>query len=234
MQLNSSQRLALIVLGAVILIAVLFQFSRKILATRGEDIVFRDSTDSSEQTMPDASGPMTVGTIYVHVAGAVCKPGVYPFKSGTRIFQAIKAAGGTTDAADLGSFNLAAPVEDGAKLYIPAKGEDYSTSGVSDNYAGQTNAMAAASGQTFSSRSNSSSGRTTSNKFKSPGEGSVDINSAGATELTRLPGVGPSTASAIIEYRTSIGRFVSPQQLMDVKGIGPKKFAKMQPFIVCR
>ncbi len=234
MQLNSSQRLALIVLSAIILVAVLFQFSKKILATRGEEIVFRDSSDSNEQAIPDASAPMTVGTIYVHVAGAVRKPGVYPFKTGTRIFQAIKAAGGTTDAADLKSFNLAAPVEDGAKLYIPAQGEEYSASDTNDSYTGQTGAMPLSSSQEFNSRSTTGSGRATSNKLKSPGEGSVDINSAGATELTRLPGVGPSTASAIIEYRTGIGRFTSAQQLMDVKGIGPKKFAKMQPFIVCR
>jgi len=234
MQLNTSQRLALIALGAVVLVVGLYQFSRKILATRGEDIVFRDSSDSTEQTLPDSSVPATGGTIYVHLAGAVRKPGVYTFKSGTRIFQAIKAAGGTTDAADLESFNLAAPVEDGAKLYIPAKGEDYISSSTGGNYSGESNAMQAASGQTYSSRSKGSSGHTASNKFKSPGEGSVDINSAGATELTRLPGVGPSTAAKIIEYRSSIGRFATPQQLMDVKGIGPKKFAKMQPFIACR
>lgn len=234
MQINTSQRLALIVLCAVISAAALFQYSRKILATRGEDIVFRDFSDSKEQTIPDSLVPATGATIYVHVAGAVRKPGVYPLKTGTRIFQALRAAGGATDAANLESFNLAAPVEDGSKLYVPSQGEDTSESEINGNNIGQTNSMPLNSGLTYRSRSNPGSNRTVSNKFKTPGEGYVDINSAGETELTRLPGVGPSTAAKIVEYRNSIGRFSSPQQLMDVKGIGPKKFAKMQPFIVCR
>lgn len=234
MQLNTPKRLALLFLGVIILIGVLFHYSRRFFSTSGEDIVFRESAGSVEQTMPNSTVSTVGGTIYVHVAGAVHKPGVYPFKSGTRIFQALKAAGGTTNAADLKSFNLAAPVEDGAKLYIPSRGEDISASDLVGNYSGQTSTTPLSSGQSYEYKSSSSSSRSASNKFKTPGEGTIDLNSAGQSELTRLPGVGPSTAAKIIEYRTSIGRFASPQQLMDVKGIGSKKFAKMQPFIVCR
>ena len=68
-------------------------------------------------------------------------------------------------------------------------------------------------------------------KFKNPGDGMVNLNTAGAGELQKLPGVGPSTAAKILEYRQGIGRFTDVQQLQDVKGIGEKKFAKMRPFL---
>lgn len=75
---------------------------------------------------------------------------------------------------------------------------------------------------------------TGSTKFKTPGEGTIDLNTATPDDLQRLPGVGPSTAQRILEYRQEIGKFTDAKQLMDVKGIGEKKFAKMQPFVIVR
>jgi competence protein ComEA len=68
-------------------------------------------------------------------------------------------------------------------------------------------------------------------KFKNPGDGLVNINTADLTTLQKLPGVGPSTAQKFIEYRTQIGRFASVEQVQDIKGIGPKKYAKLRPFL---
>jgi comEA protein len=76
-----------------------------------------------------------------------------------------------------------------------------------------------------------SKGSATSSKFKSPGDGVVNINTADVTELQKLPGVGPSTALKFIEYRTQIGKFASVEQIQDIKGIGPKKYEKLRPFI---
>jgi competence protein ComEA len=78
-----------------------------------------------------------------------------------------------------------------------------------------------------SSRSSDSS----STKFKNPGDGVVNINTAGAAELQKLPGVGPAMSQRILEKRQEIGHFRDVSQLMDVKGIGSKTFAKMQPFV---
>jgi competence protein ComEA len=75
------------------------------------------------------------------------------------------------------------------------------------------------------------SGSGSGSKFKNPGDGVVNINTAGPAELQKLPGVGPSTAQKFIEYRTQIGRFASVEQVQDIKGIGPKKYAKLRPFI---
>ncbi len=81
-----------------------------------------------------------------------------------------------------------------------------------------------------SGRRRSESSKTVS-KFKNPGDGVVNINTADLAELQKLPGVGPSTAQKFIEYRTQIGRFASIEQVQDIKGIGPKKYAKLRPFI---
>jgi competence protein ComEA len=80
----------------------------------------------------------------------------------------------------------------------------------------------------------SASGSSASDKFKNPGDGVIDLNTATEAEFQKLPGVGPSTAAHIMEYRKQIGKFTSVEQIMDIKGIGPKKFAKMQPFLTVK
>ena len=68
-------------------------------------------------------------------------------------------------------------------------------------------------------------------KLRDPSEGLVNVNTAGVDELTRLPGVGPKMASKIVDYRTQIGPFRSPEDLRNVSGIGEKKLDKMRPFL---
>jgi competence protein ComEA len=149
--------------------------------------------------------------LVVHVAGEVKKPGVYRLAPGSRNEDAVKAAGGPLEKADLDGINLAQPVEDGVQLLVPEKG-------------------AAAPQREFATRA----ARGGSGKLTRPGEGTVNINTATATDLQRLPGVGPSTAAKILAYRKEAGRFAAPDQLMEVSGIGEKKFAAMQPFVRVR
>jgi comEA protein len=87
---------------------------------------------------------------------------------------------------------------------------------------------ARSSGSARASRSSGSSG---SAKFKNPGDGTVNINTAGAAELQKLPGVGPAMAARIMEHRQQKGPFRDVSQLTDVRGIGSKTLAKMRPFI---
>jgi competence protein ComEA len=68
-------------------------------------------------------------------------------------------------------------------------------------------------------------------KLKNPGDGEVDVNTADSEELQRLPGVGPAMAQRILTARQSFGGFRTPQDLLEVRGIGPKKYAKMAPFV---
>ena len=134
--------------------------------------------------------------IAVHVVGAVNEPGVYHLESGARADDALRAAGGANANADLRRVNLAAAVYDGAQLYIPRVGERMPVDlPASSAVSGPNNA---GGGQ------NSVAGSATS----STQPAIIDLNLATAVDLDRLPGVGPSTAKAIIDHRTrnEIGR----------------------------
>ena len=142
--------------------------------------------------------------MYVDVGGAVLKPGLIVLDEGARVNDAVQAAGGFTEAADTSAVNLAAPLADGEKLYVPSQGE---------SGAGASSASAQPAGQT-----GSVSGR-------------ININTATLDELDELPGVGPATAQAIIEDREANGRFESLEDIMRVSGIGEKKFEKLEDAI---
>ncbi len=141
--------------------------------------------------------------VVVHVAGAVVDPGVHELPPGARVIDAIRAAGGLTGEADVARINLAAPIADGERVYVLKVGEESAPS-----------VPGAASG---------SSGGTAS--------GLVNLNEADEAALDALPGVGPSTAKAILEHRRKIGRFTSVDQLLDVRGIGEAKLEQIRPLV---
>lgn len=149
--------------------------------------------------------------IVVHVAGEVNAPGVYSLAPGSRMVDALDAAGGPTNRADLEVINLATPITDATQIYVPARNQTVRPTfrrpqpGVNGGMNG------GATGQTDNQQG-----------------GVININRASATELEQLPGVGPATAQAIIDYRTSNGPFAAPEDLLEVKGIGPAKFASMR------
>ncbi len=162
------------------------------------------------------------GPTVVHVIGAVAKPGVVTLKPGARTQDAVAAAGGPTPQADLQAINLAERLDDGRQLVVPTKG-DVASAEV------RPVPVAASRG-----RGSSGDRRDGPKKLRTAGEGTVDINSAAAEDLQRLPGIGPAMAVRIVEHRRQSGKFTAAEQLMDVSGIGAKTFAKMQPFIRVR
>ena len=173
----------------------------------------RVRTSDSDQ-MPVGGARNRSGEVVFQVVGCVNAPGVYRLPWGSRVYEAIQAAGGARPDADASSINLAAKIEDGARINVPAKV-----------------AMRPAIPGGVQSAAASAIPASASGKLKTPGEGTVNINSASVEELQRLPGVGPVTAQTIMDYRRQIGRFTTCEQLMDVKGIGPKKLEKMRPFV---
>ncbi len=143
--------------------------------------------------------------LYVHVAGAVVAPGVYPLPSGSRTDAAVAAAGGVRPDGDLDALNLAAPLADGQRVYVPMLGEiDPAT--VAD---GAAPLDPAGSGPV----------------------GPLDLNTAGVTDLERLPGIGPATAAAIVDDRTRNGPFATVDDLERVPGIGPAKLAALREMV---
>ena len=152
--------------------------------------------------------------IAVHVVGAVQQPGVYHLAAGSRGDDAVRLAGGATSQSDLKRVNLAAVLVDGQQLWIPRAGERIPQNTLPNTLpnnlsnAGPSNAAP-------------------SNNVPA----SVDINQATVADLDRLPGIGPSTARAIVDHRTRNGPFASVDDLLAVRGIGPAKLAELRALV---
>jgi competence protein ComEA len=140
--------------------------------------------------------------VVVHVTGAVRRPGLVDLPGGSRVDDAVAAAGGATRHADLATVNLARLLVDGEQIIVLRKGET---------------PPAGAAGP--------STGGTAT-----PGQ-PVDLNLATLEQLDGLPGVGPVLAQRIIDYRTAHGRFSSVDELTDVSGIGERTLADLKPLV---
>lgn len=154
------------------------------------------------------------GQIVVDVDGAVTHPGLYKLPPGSRVQAALAAAGGLSPQADAHRINRAAKLHDGQKLYVLSQGESAPPQAASG---GQS-----CEGQSCTSADGADAGSDTE------GQGLVNINTANATQLTQLPGIGPAIAQKIIDYRTANGPFTSVDDLTKVPGIGAAKLAQIK------
>jgi len=200
----------LIVLGLVI-VAVAVAVS--LLAPWGkstpvvpETFSSRDSASRHSTAPPSSTGTFSQlddeGT-WVHVVGEVSSPGLYLVAPGSRIVDAIMAAGGLTPQADECAINLARPLSDGEQLIVPSRVGDATACGVG---------ISTAVGGGGSSAP-------------------ISLSRADLTILDSLPGIGPTLAQRIIDWRTAHGGFTSVDQLNDVSGIGDKLFATLSPLV---
>jgi competence protein ComEA len=169
---------------------------------------------------PAAPGGSVPGPVWVHAAGAVLRPGLVPVADGARVADVVAAAGGAAGDADLDRVNLAAPVVDGQRVYVPHRGES------------DVPAVVDGGGAVGSGAPGEGAGRT-----DGPGGGPVvadapvDLNRATAEQLDRLPGIGPTTAAAILAWRDEHGAFRSVEELTQVRGIGPAKLELLRPLV---
>ena len=166
------------------------------------------STVVSSEPREDSQVSTTVATVAVHVAGNVLKPGVYEMPADSRVVDAIRMAGGANAIADLNAINLANRLNDAQQVYVPAVGEKMPSSANSQGAGGDGTGSA-------------------TNSVEYP----ININTADVALLDELPGVGPSTAQAIVTYRDQNGPFASVSGLEDVPGIGPAKVAAIQRLV---
>ena len=153
---------------------------------------------SSDAARPS---PEAAGELVVHVVGQVGAPGLVRVPTGSRVADALAAAGGATAGADLARVNLARPVVDGEQLLVPLPGE----------------VVAAPSG-----------GAAASSGDGGPGGGLVDLNQADLAALDSLDGIGPVLAQRILDWRQEHGRFTSVEELGEVTGIGDTLLARLR------
>jgi competence protein ComEA len=179
------------------------------------------ATTASGSLSPVSSSTPT--DVAVYVCGAVKNPGVYTFAPGARVIDAIKQAGGPLPDADVEQINLAQPLGDAMKVTVPHKGQTLA----SDSFVSNDGTMSTS--YHHSRRSHGRSSRLSAHKLAA-GQ-TLDVNTASAEELVQLPGVGPSLAQRIVDYRQQNGPFQTVDDLQNVPGIGPSKFDRMAPFI---
>jgi competence protein ComEA len=146
--------------------------------------------------------PPTTVPIQVHVTGEVKHPGVYSFTAGQRVQDAIQEAGGFTEGANVSAINLAAPLDDGMQIQVPALLLDPEGQGDGGDQ-----------------------------RFASPVDFLVNINTATQAELEMLPEIGPSIAEDIITYRQQEGLFTSIEDIQKVLGIGPATYEAIKDLI---
>jgi competence protein ComEA len=146
----------------------------------------------------------TAEPVVVFVSGAVIAPGVYTLPPGSRVVDALLAAGGPAEGAAVERLNQATRLSDGMQIHMPTQGEPAAAPAV--DLSGETAA---------------------------PGTvGPVSLNRGDAATLESLPGIGPALAARVIEYREANGPFQSVEQLLEVKGIGPAILDKIRDLVV--
>ncbi len=191
----------IVAVPALVIVAILFFW----ISSHNDEIQIEDGGEVSSQgdvLTENTAGETVSAKIYVDIGGEVEMPGVYEVKEGTRLFEVIERAGGLTENADIDGINRAEAVIDGQKIMINAKGEEASIES-SD----------------------------TQTKSQNAAEGKVNINTATSAELQTIPGIGPSKAERIIEYRDTNGRFKSIDEIQNISGIGSKTFESIKEYI---
>jgi len=180
-----------------------------------------------EEENVDDSESVEVGEeneIYVYITGEVAVPGVVVLSENSRIIDAINKAGGTTNKANVSKVNLAYVLKDGMKINIP------NDSDLKENSNFEYITMSSGDGKNDNVfESTSSKPIAESNGFNNIK--TVNINTATQTELETLPGIGPSTALKIINYRNENGKFKSIEDIKNVSGIGDSKFDTLKKYI---
>ncbi len=196
--------------------------SKETVVLETEDLVYEEPEAAEENGQEEreaeavAEEQMEEAHLFVHMCGAVRNPGVYELEKGSRIFEAIEAAGGFREDACENYVNMALQLEDGWKIVIPTVEESEAV------LAAEGTSEAVFSGGQPDGAGISGSG------VKEGESGLIDINTASKEALCSLPGIGGSRADSIIAYREKNGGFAKPEDIMQVEGIKEGMFSKLK------
>ena len=204
-----------VAVGAIFAALALGYFAGDIFGSN--DLKAISSQASSNSVLETKTETLKVATslvtkIKVYITGEITNPGVYEIENNSRLTDLIALAGNTTQNADLKQCNLASFLSDGMKIIVP-------TNGQASTSCGSQSAVEAIASPGTSAAANSTTGAL------------VNLNTATEAQLEELPGVGPSYASSIIDYREKNGGFKSVIDLKNVKGIGEKRFEDLKDLV---
>jgi competence protein ComEA len=171
------------------------------LAPKGQSAVVPADAEPQPRPAASASAVASGAVIFVHILGAVARPGLYELREGARGVDAVAAAGGFAPDADQAGLNLARFLSDGEQIVVPVTGAAPPPG----------NPVAGAGGAVV--------------------PGKVNLNTADAAALETLPRVGPAMAERIIAWRTENGRFTAVEDLLSVTGIGEKTFEGLKELV---
>lgn len=204
--LNKRQKIIVVVLIIIMCIVIGYYIISKTEKYDYSDIEKISNIIEEDQEVDDN---IIENKIVIHITGEVEEEGVIELEKGARISDAIEEAGGTTEEADLSNVNLAYSLSDGQKVKIPNINEKDEEIIVVEEKAGDNIIIEG-------------------NKSK---EEKININKAAQTEIETLPGIGPSTALKIINYRNEHGKFKNIEDIKNVSGIGDSKFENIKEYI---
>ena len=205
--LTKKQKIILSIIAILVAIGIIYFINNKNQTNNIElDGNILVSNQNTKQMSQD-----TEEIVIVHITGSVKNPGIVKLKEGSRIEDAIEAAGGLTENADISNVNLAYVLDDGTKIKIP---------NLDDEDIGDEDVLSKDSGEGIIQEDE----KTTNTNI-------VNINKATENELSTLPGIGNSLATRIVEYRKQNGNFKTIEDIKNVSGIGESKFANIKDFI---
>lgn len=211
------------------------QTQKKQVTPEGQDSPAGQEISPGQET---AGAAPVAGLLYVHICGAVREPGVYGLPEGSRVYEAVREAGGFAETADENYVNLSLTLEDGWKIVIPTlkETERERTAAASAADEGRNTQDKSGIGSDFSgiTPKDGTAGGMRGGSPADEGTGLVDLNGASEAELCTLPGIGESRARSIIAYRERNGGFSRIEDIMKIEGIKEGMFSKLKDRICVR
>lgn len=220
MKLNWKLTLIIVVIS---LVAVIY-FLR---SPKPDDELLKTSSASTSVSQATTETSLA-DTVYVDVKGAVKHPGMYRLKGDARLMDAIEAAGGCVPKADKSAVNLAQKIKDQSLISIPYQHQKHGAIVKYPDDAAATPASTAKDANSSVNQGQDASATGTSGAKSDK----ININTATATDLTKLDGIGEKRAETIIRYRTEHGSFKSVDDLKNISGIGEKTVAKLKEQVI--
>lgn len=215
--LKKKQKIVIAIILGIIFIGIYYYINTKdseLLNIQEENLEIQENEEDNKKEVKNEK------KIKIHISGAVNQEGIIELETDSRIADAIEKAGGVKENACMDEINLAYPLEDGMKVYIPTieeqnkkELEQESPVEVQEQYITK------------------SSGISIKSESVEKQSSKININTATQTELETLPGIGPSTALKIIQYRNEKGKFSTIEGIKEVSGIGENKFNQIKDLI---